>query len=96
MQKQKYRDLRKHYSRARKNTIQKPERLYAKYVRLSLSFQIDQIYVFWISNQFSHPTPLFIAFLNLHNFNLFTKMSLINEGSRHGVKKTILPLAHLN
>ena len=46
MQKQKYRDLRKHYSRPRKNTIQKPERLYAKYVRLSLSFQIDQIYVF--------------------------------------------------
>jgi hypothetical protein len=93
MQKQKYRDLRKHYSRPRKNTIQKPERLYAKYVRLSLSFQIDQIYGFWISNLFSHPTPLFIAFLNLHNFNLFTKMPPLKGEVGLGVKWPFYPLA---
>ena len=57
MQKQKYRDLRKHYSRPRKNTIQKPASLYAKHVRLSYDFQIDQIYGFLDFYSISHPNP---------------------------------------
>ena len=64
--KPKYRKLRKHYSRARKNTIQKPERLYAKYVRLSLRFQIDQIYVFGFL-PISHPYPSFYSLQKLSN-----------------------------
>jgi hypothetical protein len=93
MQKQKYRDLRKYYSRPCKNTIQKPASLHADYIYFSYGFQIDQIYGFWISNLFSHPTPLFIAFLNLHNFNLFTKMPLINGEGGLGVKWPFYPLA---
>ena len=48
---------------------------------------------FWISKLFSHPTPLFIAFLNLHNFNLFTKMPPLKGEVGLGVKWPFYPLA---
>ena len=53
MQKQKYHDLRKYYSQARKNTIQKPASLYTDYVYFSYVFQIDQICVFGFLLNFS-------------------------------------------
>ena len=91
--KPKYRKLRKHYSRARKNTIKKTRKIIREIRTTFFKLSDWSDLRFWISNQFSHPTPLFIAFLNLHNFNLFTKMPLINGEGGLGVKWPFYPLA---